>query len=107
MRSFKTHLSKVADNVKLSFEELTTIILVQIERYVNSRPLDALRCGNNGVAALTPGHLLIGYPLEALPDSSFSYQKFSPPSLAPVSSSSAALLAEVVPYISRYSPEVY
>ena len=73
---FKTHLARVAANVKLTFEELTTM-LVQIEACLNSRPLGSLPCGDDGVDALTPGHFLIGHPLEALPDPSFSYQKFS------------------------------
>ncbi len=74
MKSLKTHLTWVAANIKFTFEELTTI-LTQIEAYMNSRPLRTLPCGDDGVDALTTGHFVIGCPLEALPDPSFSYQK--------------------------------
>ena len=74
VKSFKKHLSCVVGEVKLTFEELTTV-LAQIESCLNSRPLTALPCvGDGGVGALTPGHFLIGRPLEALPDPAVSYQ---------------------------------
>ena len=52
-------------------------MLVQIEACLNSRPLGTLPCGDNGVDILTPGHFLIERPLEARPDPSFPYRKFS------------------------------
>ena len=74
VKSFKKHLSCVVGEVKLTFEELTTV-LAQIESCLNSRPLTALPCvEDGGVGALTPGHFLIGRPLEALPDPAVSYQ---------------------------------
>ena len=64
VKSFKTHLAQVAANVKLTFEELATV-LVQIEACVNSMPLAFLPCGDDGVNTLTPGHLsLSGPPLK-------------------------------------------
>lgn len=74
VKSFKKHLSRVVGEVKLTFEELTTV-LAQIEACLNSRPLTALPCVEDSeVAALTPGHFLIGRPLEALPDPVDSFQ---------------------------------
>ena len=70
VKSMKTHLRRVLGNAKLTFEELSTV-LVQIEACLNSRPLVPLSSDDDGIGALTPGHFLVGRPLEALPDSSF------------------------------------
>ena len=68
MKSFKRHLKKVAGDVKMSYEELNTV-LTQIEACLNSRPLAPMIAINGeGVEALTPGHFLAGRPLCALPD---------------------------------------
>ena len=55
----KTHLRKIVGNVKLTFEELSTL-LTQIEACLNSRPLVPLPSDDDGIEALTPGHFLIG-----------------------------------------------
>ena len=73
VKSFKTHLRKVVGNVKLSFEEMYTV-LTQIEACLNSRPI-APGSGDSGVQILTLGHFLVGRPLEALPDPSQSFQR--------------------------------
>ena len=76
VKSLKTHLKCVVTNVKLTFEEFTTA-LTQVEACLNSRSLVSLPCDDDGVEALTPGHFLIGRPMEALPDPSFSYRTLS------------------------------
>ena len=74
VKSLKKHLSRIVGNVKLTFEELATI-LTQIEACLNSRPLLPLGSEDeDGIEVLTPGHFLIGRPLEAIPDSSFSFR---------------------------------
>ena len=75
VKSMKLHLKKIVGGTKLNFEELTTV-LSQIEACLNSRPL-AIADPDDGVEPLTPGHFLIGQPLEALPDSSSAYQPIS------------------------------
>ena len=52
-------------------------MLTQIEACLNSRPLVALPPDDDGIEALTPGHFLIGRPVEALPDPAFSYRSIS------------------------------
>ena len=59
----------VIGGTRLTFEEMTTV-LAQIEACLNSRPLTALPEVSDGIDALTPGHFLIGRPLEAIPEGS-------------------------------------
>ena len=73
VKSMKQHLKKVVGETKLTFEECCTV-LTQVEACLNSRPLCPLPDSDEGLEALTPGHFLIGRPLEALPDSSLAYQ---------------------------------
>ncbi len=76
VKSVKTHLRRVVRDVRLTFEELTTL-LSQVEACLNSRPLAPLPDSDDGFEALTPGHFIIGRPLEAIPDPSSSYQTVS------------------------------
>lgn len=76
VRSMKMHLKRIVGNSKLSFEEFCTV-LAQIESCLNSRPLVALPSGEDAIEALTPGHFLIGRPLESLPDPPSSYRSIS------------------------------
>ena len=76
VKSVKHHLKRILSTVKLTFEEYTTV-LTQVEACLNSRPLVALPCNDDGFDTLTPGHFLIGRPLEALPDPAFSYRSTS------------------------------
>ena len=77
VKSTKTHLRRIVGDVKLTFEELSTV-LAQVEACLNSRPLVSVNVPDeDGIEVLTPGHFLIGRPLCALPDPSFSYRPVS------------------------------
>ena len=77
VKSTKKHLKRIIGNVKLTYEEFSTV-LIQIEACLNSRPLVPLNSADDdGIQSLTPGHFLIGQPLMALPDPSFSYYSVS------------------------------
>ena len=71
VKSFKTHL-RVVGNYKLNFEEMSTL-LAQVEACLNSRPLGNVPCNDEeGIEMLTPGHFLIGRPIQAIPDHTHS-----------------------------------
>ena len=76
VKSMKKHLTRIVGNVKLNFEELTTV-LCQIEACLNSRPLVPLLTNNDDEEVLTPGHFLIGRPIEAIPDPDLSSRPIS------------------------------
>ena len=68
VKAAKTHLRKLMRTQKFTYEELATIV-TQIEACLNSRPLTPINCADeDGLDVLTPGHFLIGRPLEAVPD---------------------------------------
>ncbi|KMQ86716.1 hypothetical protein RF55_14240 [Lasius niger] len=67
VKSTKHHLRRVIGDTMLTYEEMVTL-LTQIEACLNSRPLSALTDDPEDLSALTPGHLLIGAPLTALPE---------------------------------------
>lgn len=74
VKSIKMHLKCVISNIKLTYEEFSTVF-VQIGACLNSRPLVPLNTSDDdGIQTLIPGHFLIGQPLMALPDPSFSYR---------------------------------
>ena len=77
MRSAKNHLRQIVGEVKLTFEEFTTI-LIQVEALLNSRSLVPFNSHEDGgIEVLMPGHFLINQPLCALPDPSLSYHSVS------------------------------
>ena len=76
VRSLKYHIKRIIAEKKLTFEEFTTV-LTQIEACMNSRPLTPMSTNSDQIEALTPGHFLIGRPLESLPDTSLSYRSIS------------------------------
>ena len=77
MKSAKIHLKRVVSPVKLTFEVFTTV-LTQIEACMNSHLLTPVNSpDDDGIAALTPGHFLIGKPLTSLPDPQLSCRSVS------------------------------
>lgn len=68
--SVKSHLYRILGNAHLVFEDLYTI-LVQIEAILNSRSLTPPLTDLHDLTPLTPGHLLVGRSLTALPTPSF------------------------------------
>ncbi|XP_070525097.1 uncharacterized protein [Cardiocondyla obscurior] len=67
IKSMKRHLIKVMGDHKLTFEELSTV-LVQIEACMNSRPLCPLSNDPEDLDVLTPAHFLTGEVSTLIPE---------------------------------------
>ncbi|XP_070524041.1 uncharacterized protein [Cardiocondyla obscurior] len=67
VKSVKHHLRRVLGTATLTYEEMHTL-LAEIEACLNSRPLGPLSDDPEDVAALTPGHFLVGSALLSVPE---------------------------------------
>ncbi|XP_043264185.1 uncharacterized protein LOC122404318 [Colletes gigas] len=66
VKSVKHHLKRILGDFTPTSEEMQTL-LCKIEASLNSRPIAALSDCPEDYAPLTPGHFLIGSPINALP----------------------------------------
>lgn len=64
VKAFKHHFKRVASDTTLTLENFFTLVYA-IEGQLNSRPLTPLSEDPNDFTVLTPGHFLIGEPLNA------------------------------------------
>ncbi|XP_037928818.1 uncharacterized protein LOC119665064, partial [Teleopsis dalmanni] len=67
VKSMKHHLRRVIGEVKLTYEEMSTL-LIQVEAVLNSRPLCEVRDDTENTDVLTPCHFLVGRPLIDIPE---------------------------------------
>ncbi|XP_065361975.1 uncharacterized protein LOC135955553 [Calliphora vicina] len=67
VKSAKGHLYRTLANSNMNYEELSTT-LIEIEAIMNSRPISFQSNDPNDFEPLTPGHFLIGGPLNSLPE---------------------------------------
>nr|XP_042897248.1 uncharacterized protein LOC122269233 [Parasteatoda tepidariorum] len=70
VKSFKYPFKRVVGFARLTLEEFLTVI-TQIEGILNSRPLTSLPTDTDEFQVLTPGHFLIGKPINSIPEPNF------------------------------------
>ncbi|XP_043264236.1 uncharacterized protein LOC122404367 [Colletes gigas] len=76
VKSVKHHLKRILGEFTPTSEEMQTL-LCKIAASLNSRPIAALSDCPEDYAPLTPGHFLIGGPMNALPVESVEKEKLS------------------------------
>lgn len=57
-------MKRIIGNALLNYDEMSTVI-AEIESILNSRPISLISNDPNDMQALTPGHFLIGQPLNS------------------------------------------
>ena len=67
IKSFKHHFRRIMGLKAFSLDHFHTVV-TQVEAVLNSRPLCPLTDSPDDLAALTPGHFLVGEPLVAIPE---------------------------------------
>lgn len=67
VKSVKFRLRRTIGDILMTCKELS-ILLIQIEATLNSRPLSALSDDTDDLDALTPGNFLISEPLNSIPE---------------------------------------
>ncbi|XP_062703957.1 uncharacterized protein LOC134286361 [Aedes albopictus] len=76
VKSAKELLRPILGDEKLTHEELSTV-LCQVEACLNSRPLCPMSSSPDSLEALTPGHFLVGQPLNLLPEPDVTHLKMN------------------------------
>ncbi|XP_062714016.1 uncharacterized protein LOC134290827 [Aedes albopictus] len=67
VKSAKKHLVAVLGSEAATYEDFSTV-LAQVEACLNSRPLCPLSTNPDSYEALTPGHFLVGQPINLIPE---------------------------------------
>ena len=76
VKSAKYHIKRVLGRLSFLFEQLHTLI-TQVEGCLNSRPIGIMSDDPNDFESLTPGHFLIGQPINSIPDPNLSHLFFN------------------------------